>query len=306
VFFGGKEPTQPEREALRGEISQRWAEAVERGELTTDTNMKIGAALERLLGPRGKWLETPGCRLASVEVEDDDREDLRLPLELLRPPAGAESVLVLVRCALATTQSAPEAPRNRPEGGRIVLATADAGGPVPDEALRQALHDVCRTGLHLASGSGDDRKRGAFEPALDHLPRVSRAALRQALGPRDGRPGAAVLELVCHVREQGLWLHDDDSGQEVVVGAEALAAVLAPFVSHLRVVVLVPVAEQPQGDPGRTLVDVALALHRRGLAAVVAPRVPLPAAASPGLTAALFGALLGEPEDQKRIEAPTP
>lgn len=291
VFFGGKEPAQPEREALRGQISQRFAEAVERGKLGLGASMEIGAALQRLLGPRGKWLETPGCRLASVEVGDDDREDLRLPLELLRPPTGAEPVLV--RCALATTESAPEGPRSYPEGGRIVLATADAGGPVPDEALQQALHEVCRTGLHLASGSGDDRKRGAFEPALDHLPRVSRAALQKALGPHEGRPGAAVLELVCHVCEHGLYLHDN-SGQQAVVNARDLATLLAPFASHLRLVVLVLVAERPQGDSGRELVDVALALHLRGLAAVVAPRVPLPAAASTGLTTALFKALLGD------------
>jgi hypothetical protein len=122
-----------------------------------------------------------------------------------------------VRCALAKTEAAPEVPW-LPRGRAARVRHRGRGRPVPDEGLRQALHESCRIGLHLTSSSEHDRKRGAFDPEHNHLPLVFRAALRQALGLRDGRPGVAVLQLVCRLRKQGLCLHDGDSGQEAVVG----------------------------------------------------------------------------------------
>lgn len=292
VFFGAQVSTPHEHEALREHIERRFDEAVQRGELGFDARVEIDSALKLLLGPRGEWIEVAGCRLASIAVTNDARNDLRLPLELLRPPTG-EGALV-VRCALAETETVPRGPCAYPEEGRIVLATADAGGPVPDAALLESMVEVAGRGMHLSCGSEHDRKRGAFDPTVDHLPRVSRGTLWHALRPDHDRPGAAVLQLVCHVRDGGLCLHADDAGDEVLVGAEALAAVLGPFASCLRLVVLVPVADRSGGDPGDTIIEVAMALHRKGMAAVVAPRVPLPVAGLVGTTKTLFGSLLGD------------
>ncbi|MCX4239751.1 tetratricopeptide repeat protein [Paraliomyxa miuraensis] len=240
VFFGGEEPAELEREALRERIVRCFAKAVERGELGFDDRVEIDRALQRLLGTRGEWLETPACRLASVVASVDAREDLRLPLELLRPPTGAEPVLV--RCALAQSQTVPEGPRAYPEGGRIVLVTADAGGPIADDALRQAMLEVCRTGLHLASGSEHDRKRGAFDPELDHLPRASRAALQQMLaklGATDADIEAQWNIGVAHIRRGDEALHSDDVdvARKAYEAAHDIAAKLEqrfPFSSEVQ------------------------------------------------------------------------
>jgi len=290
VVFGGKEPPSIEREALREQIEQRFRGVLQRGTLSTGEALEFDAELQRLLAGRGQWRESSGCSLASIEVSAEALDELRLPLELLRPPTeGRTGVL---RCALAETSTVPEAPRVHPEGGRIVLVTADAGGPVPEEATLEAVEQACRVGLHRASGAANDLARGAFDPVNDHRARVSRSVLREVLGAEGDRPGAAVLQIVCHVREGGLCLHDDEGGK-VVVDAESFAATLAPFATHLRLVVLVPLCETLDDDSGRVSVEVALALHCRGMASVVAPRVPVPSAAVPGLTAAWLGALLG-------------
>jgi tetratricopeptide (TPR) repeat protein len=290
VFFGGERPSPLEREGLRQQIAVRFARAIGRGAVAVDEAVEIDAALRRLLGPRADPREGPGCRLVDVEVPAEAPDELLLPLELLGPPAGAAQALV--RCELDDTATVAEAPRAYPEGGRIVLATTEPSERVPGTVL-EALRRVCGVGLHLAFGSEHDRRRGAFADALDHLPRASCQRLYDALGPRGDRPGAAVLLLVCGVSEHGPCLHADEGG-EAVVAAEALAGTLAPFASHLRLVVLMPVAHGPSvGDPGRTIVELAAALHRHGLASVVAPRLPLPGSALPELVATLLGALLG-------------
>jgi tetratricopeptide (TPR) repeat protein len=289
VFFGGEEPSQREREELRQWIATRHAAATRHGALAPDDALEIDAALRRLLGARGEWKQATGCGIASIEVTAEAWEQLLLPFELLRPPP--EHAPAIVRCEVGGTTTVPEAPQPRPEGGRVVLATAELGEPVAVTVL-DALWRACDAGMHLASGSERDRKRGAFDHALDYLPWVSRHRLHEALGPSGDRPGAAVLMLVCRVSSGGLRLHEDGGG-EAIVGAEAFAATLAPFSSHLRLVVLAVAAQPAVADAGRAIVEVATALHRRGVAAVVAPRVPLPGAALPRLTTTLFGSLLG-------------
>lgn len=89
-------------------------------------------------------------------------------------------------------------------------------------------------------------------------------------------------------------LHEPASGP-TIVGALSLARDLAGLAPHLRLVVITPFATSDAPvDPGPALVELALALHREGIAAVVAPRMPLPAAKLNALARLLWGAILGD------------
>ncbi len=283
-------------EQARAVLEERFAAARREGSLGVGEAAEVEEALRRVVRERVTWSEQADVCLASFAAGPEALSDLRLPLELLR--GAARTVPVVLRCGVEGAPLVPEEPSPRPEGGRIVLATA---GAVEAEMLA-AVQQACRAGLHHVAererpGGGSDPvldRRGVFDPKLDHLPGVTRARLHDALERSGERPGAAVLLLVCRVREGGLVLCDA-AGASVVVKAEELAATLEPFAPQLRLVVVLPIAEQgvPQ-DVGVALVDAALALHRRGVAAVVVPRVPLVADALPGLPAKLLGELLGD------------
>jgi tetratricopeptide (TPR) repeat protein len=291
-------------DAARLVLEQRFTAARERGTLGVDDAEIVEEALRRILAHRVEWSERPGVCLASVRVSPDEASDVRLPLELLGAPATAEPLVV--RCELTQSTTVPEVPSPRPVGGRIVLATADASGPSPGLAVLAALQQACRDGLHHAPDPATERRRitrdpmlerrGAFDLACDYLPSVTLPSLGEALGNRGERPGAAVLLLACHVHADGPCLRDDQ-GKPVAVDAEALAATLVPLASHLRLVVLLPIVDGLAAvtDVGIALVDAARALHRRGFAAVVTPRVPLPGQVLAGIVGRLVAALLGDP-----------
>jgi tetratricopeptide (TPR) repeat protein len=283
------------RWATQRAIERQLAAARQRGSLGVQEAAAIEAALGQLLRDRVRWVERSGACLASLAVELADADDLRLPLERLRAPTSTAPMVV--RCELSGTETKPEHPSPREEGGRIVLATA----AVADDAMLDAVQQACRTGMHHVGLATSPRQqaaldeRGAFDPERDRLRSASRPGLVRALAARDGRPGATLLLLACRVRAGGLWLCDA-AGAPVPVAAEELAATLEPFAAHLRVVVLLPVADEGAADEASVvLVDAALGLHRRGLAAVAAPRVPLPEAALPELAGTLLRELLGDP-----------
>ncbi len=274
VFFGGEEPSEPERQHLVELIRGTFNAALRHGSLAGAEADAIDDKLRRLLSGRGEWIELPGCRLASIELSERDQSELKLPLELLRSSAG--SAPIVVRCEVSGTTTIPETPSPRPEGGRLLLATSNAGGSLPEDALVQATQSACEAGMH------------PFIPDRDHVRAVSRRLLHEAL------LGATVLQLICYIQHDGLVLHNDEGGG-VLVAPEDFAAMLEPFASHLRLVVLTPTSCEPAtSDPGQALVAVALALHRKGIAAIVAPRVPLPAPALPKVISTLLGSLLGD------------
>jgi tetratricopeptide (TPR) repeat protein len=281
--------------AARRVVEERFTAARERGGFGVDEAAAVEEALQRIVGERVRWVERPGVCLASIGASVDEIVDLRLPLELL--PARATASPVVLRCELRGTESKREEPSPRPEGGRIVLAMAR----VPDEDVFEAVQHACWAGLHhvgLAKGErqrSDLDRRGAFDPARDRLRSVTRTRLVEGLGAGKGWPGAAMLLLACRVHKAGLCLCDA-AGAPMEMLAEDLGAMLEPLAGHLRVVVLLPIAgEGPERDLGAAIVDAALALHRRGIAAVVAPRVPLLAEALPDVASELLGALLGDP-----------
>ncbi|MFV8754891.1 tetratricopeptide repeat protein [Nannocystaceae bacterium ST9] len=275
VHFSGEVPSDFEREAARRVIEPRLAEVLDTGIMPS--NDVLHGALTRLFSRPGMWIERPRFRMACVEVDVDN--DLFLPLDYLVPPNVTRPVVI--RCELSGTKTVAENPSPRSENGRIVVASSDAGGPLPDAAVVEALHAACQAGLFPG-----------FVPERDHVRAASTHGLDVAL---EAKPDVAVLQLVCHVRERGLVLHDE-AGDDEIVGADALASTLAPFADRVRLVILTPIEDRREvgRDPGRAIVEVALALHRKGFASIVAPRVPLPATKLEEVTSTLVGTLLGD------------
>ena len=197
---------------------------------------------------------------------------------------------VLLRYAWPETRSQPwpldEAGLGR-EGGRLLMAWSAAGGAVP-----AAEHQAALVAATQQAGL-------PFDPTQDVLPHVSLTRLRQALDRLATTGEALVLHILCHgVRQGGSfglgWDADDDSGLQTV-DAAALRQVLAPHAAQLRLVVLSACDSGNSGPLGSQLGSVAQALHRAGIASVLASRYPLSAAGSVRLSQVLYTTLLGQP-----------
>jgi hypothetical protein len=176
---------------------------------------------------------------------------------------------------------------SRPPGpGRVLLGWSAAGGEVPWREHREAVAEA--RGNH----------RYGFEPDKDVVARLSLASLEQSLREASGagRPITA-LHLLCHGTQvaggtSGLvW--DGATGEPEVVDAAALRRVLAPFTGSLRLVVLCACYGGHAGTPGNVLGSVAQGLHRVGMEAVVASRLPLSVEGSVRLAGSFYGAWQG-------------
>lgn len=254
---------------------------------------RLGERLRGILEPAGwatigrELLHTiEGGQLVSVTIRSNAAELYAIPWELLTiGPSGrhlGELRDVLVRYEWPGTSTAPPSSPNR-ENGRVVFAWSAAGGSVPADEHRRAIESACRSG-HIDF----DRERDV----VDH---VSVDRLGAALGG-DGEAGpAAILHLLCHGGAAGSTFGlvlDDADGEAVTVDAARLRQLLAPHSGHLRLVVLAACDGGNAGDPGNQLGSVAQALHRAGIAAIVASRYPLSVAGSEALAAELYHALL--------------
>ncbi len=238
----------------------------------------------------GTGLEREASRLAegaggSVELALAAAELFALPWELL--PLGASGLglgqapgLRLLR-RWPGAAPRPRAPTPPAEPGRILLAWSEAGGRCGWEAHLEALRTCAQPA-------------GVFDPARDRLPRASLRALAATLEAacRKGRP-YTTLHLICHGRagSQGGALLLDGAGEQGVDGA-TLSGALAPFLDTLRLVVLCACSAAAHGAPGGLIGGAALALHRAGVEAVLAPGAPIPLTVAERLTAALYAALL--------------
>ncbi|MFV8749713.1 hypothetical protein ACNOYE_04070 [Nannocystaceae bacterium ST9] len=160
------------------------------------------------------------------------------------------------------------------------MASSNAGGALPDNEFVEAAHQACIAGFQT------------FVPERDHVHSVSKLSLDRALATSSS---VSVLLMACHVRDRGLVLHGNEE-PDAIVAPHEFASILAPFAANLRLVVIVPIDDlnEPGRDPGRMIVETALALHRIGFASVVAPRVPLPSASLGSVTSTLLGTLLGD------------
>ncbi|PTL83721.1 CHAT domain-containing protein [Vitiosangium sp. GDMCC 1.1324] len=213
-----------------------------------------------------------------------------LPWELLTLRARGQHLSELPACTLRYewlgASCRPPAKDPRPAGGRILFAWSAAGGDVPARLHLQALRRAC------------ERAGWPFDEDRDVLPHVSLAGLAQALAA-PGEP-VAVLHLLCHGSAQGetsglLWNESPQGGGEQLVDGGELRQVLEGHAGSLRLVVLCACQSGGAGGLGNSLGSVALALHRIGLEAVVASRLPLSVAGSVLLTRALYERMLGQP-----------
>lgn len=185
-------------------------------------------------------------------------------------------------------KSAPEKPSLRPEGGRILFAFSAAAGDVPHRRHLEAIEDACEEAHH------------DFDADRDVLSGASLGALRKAL--EDASSGKdkpiAVLHVLCHGGPVGtafgLMLDADDGGDGGVDPA-ALADLLAPHAGMVRLVVIAACDSGNIGPLGNHMGSVAQAIHRAGVAAVVASRYPFSKKGSNEFAEAFYRALLVEP-----------
>lgn len=262
---------------------------------------RLGEILRGFLLPLG-WHEREAALQAALSSErrillcirSAAAELYALPWELLSFKATGQKIgeipSVLLRYEWPGTSSALEAPDSAPrrEDGRILFAWSAAGGRVP---ASEHLSSLCQ-----ASQTADF----PFRSDADVLPHASCAGLSSALraARRDGRD-IAVLHLLCHGiaagRTFGLAVDKAEGDGVDVVDAGRLRQILAPYADTLRLVVLCACESGHSGALGNQLGSVAQALHRAGIAAVLASRYPLSMRGSVLLTRTLYTELLGGP-----------
>ncbi|AKJ05110.1 High-affnity carbon uptake protein Hat/HatR [Archangium gephyra] len=253
---------------------------------------RLGELLRAFLAPLG-WAQDEQRLREALEARRPVRLTLRLepaelcvlPWELLTLEPTGLALSDLEGCTLSYerpgTPPLPSPSSPPPAGGRILFAWA---GDVPVAAHQRALAEAC-------ARSGHD-----FDPRRDVLPHVSLASLERALRAHD-EPIAA-LHLLCHgvPSEPGAyglaWDSSWGDGEVHVVDAAALRAALEPHAARIRMVVLCACRGGDAGLPGNHLGSPARELHRAGLSAVVASRLPLSTGGSVTFTRTLYGELL--------------
>ncbi|OJH38339.1 CHAT domain-containing protein [Cystobacter ferrugineus] len=212
-----------------------------------------------------------------------------LPWELLTLRGSGQTLGELPGCSLRYEWPRPkEASRAvlPAQGGRLLFAWSAAGGLVPADAHGRALMEACARG------------DVPFEPSRDVLGHVSLQALAEAL--KAAHEPISVLHILCHGGRVGdtyglLWNPAREGGKPELVDGARLRQVLAPYAGTLRMVVLSACRSGGGGALGSHLGSVAQELHRVGIPAVVASRLPLSVAGSTRLTQVLYGELLGGP-----------
>ena len=254
---------------------------------------RLGELLRAFLAPLG-WAQDEQRLRRALEARRPVRLTLRLepaelcvlPWELLTLEPTGLALSDLEGCTLCYerpgTPSASPPPSPPPAGGRILFAWA---GDVPVAAHLRALTEACAL-------AGYD-----FDPRRDMLPHVSLASLERAL--RASEEPLAALHLLCHgaPSEPGAYGLAWDSGRMEgdlqVVDAASLRATLEPHAGRIRMVVLCACRGGDAGLPGNHLGSPARELHRAGLPAVLASRLPLSTPGSVTFTRTLYGELLG-------------
>lgn len=150
--------------------------------------------------------------------------------------------------------------------GRLLFAWSDAEAPVRAEEHRAALQ----------------KEWPSFRPEHDEIAMVDLDKLHRTLqaAEQEGKP-VRVLHLLCHGTELvggsfGLALHGPAfRGGVQPVDGSALNAVLSSFKDSLQLVVLSACHGANPGPLGRMFGGVAHDVHRLGIPAVIASRMPL-------------------------------
>jgi hypothetical protein len=203
-----------------------------------------------------------------------------LPWELVRTGASdtflADHPSVMVRHAVPglPTRALPA----MPEHPGVLLAWSDAGGRVPNAAMKATLEAACEAG----------------GVAFLELPRVHAGALQDRL---DDAP-FSVVHLLCHgvpPRKPGeptmlAW----GDGSHKPVTAVALAKLLRPYRDRVRMVVLSVCGSGDASQDGLFLGSVAQEIHKQGIPTVVSSRYRLSIPGATRLVKALYDKLLRE------------
>ncbi|HNN98275.1 MAG TPA: CHAT domain-containing protein, partial [Pseudomonadota bacterium] len=258
---------------------------------------RLGERLRQFLLPLG-WAEHEQQILTAcargervvLTIRSAAAELYALPWELLTIKSSGQHLgelpSLLLRYEWPESATVPEQPSPRPAGGRILFAWSAAGGAVPAADHQAALQQSCSAGCH------------PFDSSRDVLAHASLLRLRECLtqAQRSGEP-IAVLHLLCHGAAVGstfgLALDSDEAGEaRAVLDAGRLRQLLTPFAGMLRLVVLSACDSSNSGVLGNQLGSVAQALHRAGIATVLASRYPLSVAGSIELTRVLYQRVL--------------
>lgn len=253
---------------------------------------RLGETLRRFLQPAG-WSEH------EVHIQQSLKEHKRvvltlrsaaaelysLPWELITLKGSgqhlAELPNVLVRYEWPGTNTTPAVASSADSPGRVLVCWSSAAGAVPATEHIAAIHKACEG--HPLS----------FDRDRDVLPHASLGKIDEILAAAQQKgPPIAVLHILCHGSASGqtfgLSLYGEDGEEHTVVDAGRLRQVLAPYSSMVRLVVLAACDSGNSGELGNQLGSVAQALHRAGLAAVLASRYPLSVEGSVRLTQTLY------------------
>lgn len=253
---------------------------------------RIGERLRDFLGSTAwpvtedKIRNAVGKRPVFMTIRSGAAELYALPWELLTIEASGQHLGelpgVLVRYEWPDTRTRSSAPASG--GARLLLAWS---GQVPAAEHQAAIHKAFSGGAQ------------PFDVERDVLPHASCGELSDRLkaATAEGRP-FQILHLLCHGTAAGstfgLHLDGDEPGSSAVaVDAGRLRQILAPHVETLRLVVLAACDSGNVGLVGNQLGSVAQALHRIGIAAVVASRFPLSTTGSNRLATMLYEKLIG-------------
>ncbi len=224
-----------------------------------------------------------------LTIRSSAAEIYSLPFELVAlrdsdQPLGRLPNLC-IRYEWPGTQTQPEHPNPRQDGGRILLAHSSAGGlAVPALEHQQAIADsMASAGLE-------------FDPQRDVIGGVTLSSLARALESNPAQAPITVLHLLVHGSEGELVFSPDDVNSPIGrVDAQSLANILQEHASSLRLVVLAACQSGDSKKPDSHIVGVAQALHRAGIESVVAARFPLSIQGSIQFAKAFYHALLEGP-----------
>ncbi|MBL9041548.1 MAG: CHAT domain-containing protein [Myxococcales bacterium] len=259
---------------------------------------RLGETLRRFLQPAG-WAEQEARIQQAISehqrvvltVRSAAAELYALPWELITLKGSgqhlAELPEVLIRYEWPGTSTTPALEAPASATGRILVCWSAAAGAVPATEHIAAIHQAT------------EQHRSSFDQDRDVLPHASLGKLDAILesAQRSGPP-ISVLHILCHGSAAGqtfgLALQGEDAEERIVVDAGRLRQLLAPYAQMVRLVVLAACDSGNSGALGNQLGSVAQALHRAGLAHVVASRYPLSVAGSIRLTQVLYRELLSD------------
>jgi hypothetical protein len=216
-----------------------------------------------------------------------------LPWELVTLRSTGQHIGELSCCLIQYewpgAKAGPVTPLVQPGHERLLFGWSAAGGQIPADAHLQALQRAsARRGFNL-------------DPKHDVLPDLSAPSLQARLAEAvDSHRPVTTLHLLSHGAQTAggthglLWSPAHGNGGAEMVDGATLRRVIEPYRDHLRLVVLCACQDARRGQSKHELGSIAQALHRVGIQAVIASRLPLSARGSVRFAEAFYGSLLGE------------